>query len=101
MSTATLTGTQKAALVLMQIGRDRAAKVMAQLDETSIEELTAEILRMERVDRDMADEVIAEFHARLRPAAPRGVDGRRQGAGAPRPPRHEHGRPALRVPPAG
>lgn len=63
MSTATLTGTQKAALVLMQIGRDRAAKVMAQLDETSIEELTAEILRMERVDRDMADEVIAEFHA--------------------------------------
>lgn len=62
MSTATLSGTQKAALVLMQIGRDRAAKIMARLDETAVEELTAEILRMERVDRDVADGVISEFH---------------------------------------
>ncbi|MBI9114572.1 flagellar motor switch protein FliG [Sanguibacter suaedae] len=62
-ATATLTGTQKAALVLMQIGRDRAARVMSQLDEVTIEELTAEILRMERVDRAVADEVMEEFHA--------------------------------------
>lgn len=63
MRAATLTGTQKAALVLMQIGRERAVRVMSQLDESAIEELTAEILQMERVDREVADEVIAEFHA--------------------------------------
>lgn len=57
-----LTGTQKAALVLMQIGRDRAARVMANLDEPVIEALTAEIVRMERVDRDLADQVIEQFH---------------------------------------
>ena len=58
-----LTGTQKAALVLMQIGRERAAKILARLDESAIEELTAEIVRMERVDRNVADSVIGEFYA--------------------------------------
>lgn len=65
MSTATtsLTGTQKAALVLIQLGRERAARVMSQLDDATIEELTGQIMRMERVDRSMADAVIGEFHA--------------------------------------
>lgn len=63
MRSATLSGTQKAALVLMQIGRERAVKVMSQLDDGAIEELTAEILQMERVDREVADEVISEFYA--------------------------------------
>lgn len=57
-----LSGTQKAALVLMQLGRERAASVMSRLDENTIEELTAEIMRMERVDRATADRVIEEFH---------------------------------------
>lgn len=61
--TANLTGTQKAALVLMQIGRERAARILKRLDEATIEELTAEIVRMERVDRGMADGVIGEFHS--------------------------------------
>lgn len=63
MRSATLNGTQKAALVLMQIGRERAVKVMSQLDDSAIEELTAEILQMGRVDREVADEVISEFYA--------------------------------------
>src|SRR5690554_6889053 len=62
-STAALSGTQKAALVLMQIGRERAAKILSRLDESTIEELTAEIVRMERVDRAVADSVIGEFHS--------------------------------------
>lgn len=62
-TTVALTGTQKAALVLMQIGRERAAQVMSMLDEASIEELVTEIVRMDRVDRQIADEVIGEFHA--------------------------------------
>ncbi|MEV7972387.1 flagellar motor switch protein FliG [Cellulomonas sp. NPDC089187] len=64
MSTTTLglTGTQKAAMLLLQLGRERAARVMAQLDTAEIEELTAEIMRLERLDPGVADEVIEEFY---------------------------------------
>lgn len=57
-----LTGTQKAALLLIQIGKEQAARVMAMLDETEIEELTTEIARLERVDPETANSVIEEFH---------------------------------------
>lgn len=60
---AALTGTQKAAMMLLQLGRDRAARVMAQLEVGEIEELTAEIMRLERVDQVLADEVLEEFYA--------------------------------------
>ena len=59
----TLTGSQKAAMLLLQLGKARAAKVMARLDVTEIEELTAEIMRLERVDQGQADEVLEEFYA--------------------------------------
>ncbi|WP_136518924.1 MULTISPECIES: flagellar motor switch protein FliG [Cellulomonas] len=57
-----LTGRQKAALLLLQLGRERAARVMAQLDVQEMEDLTAEILRLERVDQKLADEVLEEFY---------------------------------------
>lgn len=57
-----LSGTQKAAMLLLQLGRERAARVMAQLETTEIEELTAEIMRLERLDQSVADEVIEEFY---------------------------------------
>lgn len=57
-----LTGPQKAATLLLQLGRERAAKVMAQLEVPEVEELTAEILRMEHVDQSVADEVLEEFY---------------------------------------
>ncbi|MDT0165144.1 flagellar motor switch protein FliG [Actinotalea sp. AC32] len=63
MAPGEITGTQKAALLLIQIGKEQAAKVMSMLDETEIEELTTEIARLERVDPAMADGVIEEFHA--------------------------------------
>jgi len=62
---ATLTGAQKAALLLLQIGRDRAAGVLNQMEEYEIEELTAEILRLEHVDQHLADEVVDEFWSAL------------------------------------
>lgn len=58
-----LTGTQKAALVLMQLGKDRAARVMSQLTEQEIEDVSAEIMRLERVDQRLVDEIVEEFHA--------------------------------------
>ena len=57
-----LTGTQKAALLLIQIGREQAARVMSQLDEAEIEELTTEIARLERIDQTVADGVLEEFY---------------------------------------
>jgi len=60
--TGMLTGTQKAALLLVQLGREQAARVMAQFDEAEIEELTAEIARLERVDPKMAQAVLEEFY---------------------------------------
>jgi len=59
---ATLTGTQKAAMLLVQLGRDRAARVMSQLDTAEIEELTQEIMRLEHVEQDVADGVLEEFY---------------------------------------
>ncbi len=60
--TAMLTGTQKAALLLIQLGREQAARVMSQLDESEIEELTTEIARLERVDPKLAQAVVDEFY---------------------------------------
>lgn len=62
----TLTGTQKAAVLLLQLGRDKAARVMARMEESELEELTAEIVRMEKVDPTIAGEVIEEFAASSR-----------------------------------
>ncbi len=63
MSTGLLTGTQKAALILIQLGKEQAAKVLSRLDDAEIEELTTEIARLERVDSATADEVLDEFYA--------------------------------------
>ncbi len=57
-----LSGTQKAALILIQLGREQAARVMANMDEAEIEELTTEIARLERIDPTIADSVLEEFY---------------------------------------
>lgn len=62
MSTAMLSGIQKAALLLIQLGKDQAGRVMSQFDDQEIEELTTEIARLERVDPRMADGVMEEFY---------------------------------------
>lgn len=61
-TTAMLSGTQKAALLLIQLGKDQAARVMAQMEESEIEELTTEIARLERVNPEVAQAVLDEFY---------------------------------------
>ncbi|MDQ6754055.1 MAG: flagellar motor switch protein FliG [Actinomycetota bacterium] len=58
----TLTGTQKAAIILMQLEPGQASKVLKQFSETEAEEVTSEIVRMRRVDPEVAEKVISEFH---------------------------------------
>ena len=60
--TRALTGPQKAAVLLMQMGTDRAAKVLKTLRETEVESLMAEITRLDMVDSSIVDVVMEEFH---------------------------------------
>jgi len=65
-----LTSTQKAAVVVLQLGHERATKVLAMLDEREVEELTAEIARMDVVPDVVADEVIGQFYTELSGGVP-------------------------------
>lgn len=57
-----LTGTQKVAIVLMQMSPENASKVMAHFSESEAEEVAAEIVRLSRVDAGVSEQVIVEFH---------------------------------------
>lgn len=57
-----LTGTQKAAVVLMQLDPQAAADVMKQLTEEEAEGLVAEIVRLRKIDAAIAERAIDEFH---------------------------------------
>jgi len=58
----TLSGTQKVAVVLMNMDQLRAAAVMKQFSEDEAEEIAAEIIRLRRVDTIVAERTILEFH---------------------------------------
>lgn len=71
-----LTNVQKAAVLVLQLGHERAARVLSELTDTQVEELTAEIVRMDAVRPELSAEVLREFHARaFGGAAPAGVGG--------------------------
>ncbi|WP_439691456.1 flagellar motor switch protein FliG [Curtobacterium sp. SP.BCo] len=57
-----LTGAQKVALILMQMETERAAEVMKQFTELEAEEISAEIVRMRRVEDTVVDKTLTEFH---------------------------------------
>jgi flagellar motor switch protein FliG len=59
---AVLSGTQKAAVVLMNMDQQRAALVMKQFSEVEAEEIAAEIVRLRRVDPALAERAMEEFH---------------------------------------
>jgi flagellar motor switch protein FliG len=59
---ATMSGLRKAAVLLVQMGRDASAKVLAEMREPEVEELLAEIARLGTVGSDLAGEVIDEFY---------------------------------------
>jgi flagellar motor switch protein FliG len=56
-----LTGPQKAAVLLLQMGKDRSAKVLRSLHESEVAEIMAEVARLKTVQSDVADSVLDEF----------------------------------------
>jgi flagellar motor switch protein FliG len=57
-----LTGTQRAAVVLMQMSPENAARVMAQFTDTEAEEIAGEIVKLRKVDPDVAEQIMKDFH---------------------------------------
>jgi flagellar motor switch protein FliG len=78
---ATLTGTQKVAVVLMNMEQARAAEVMQQFNDAEAEEIASEIIRLRRVDRQVSERTIVEFHELTMSGMTNGHGGRDFAAG--------------------
>jgi len=59
--TSTLTGPQKAALILVQLGTERAAPVLRAMNDEEVEELMTEVSRLEAVHDEVLKSVLTEF----------------------------------------
>lgn len=56
-----LTGSQKAAILLLQLGMERSAHVLRSMRETEVAEIMAEVARMRSIDEAMVEQVVEEF----------------------------------------
>ena len=57
-----ITGTQKAAILLIALGPEKSAKIFKHLKEEEIEELTLEIANTRSVTPQLKEEIINEFY---------------------------------------
>ena len=57
-----LTGVQKAAVLLMQMDRERSASVLRELRETEVADIMAEVAQLQRVESEAVHDVLVEFH---------------------------------------
>lgn len=62
MSGLSALGVRKSAVLLIQMGREKAATVMQHLSENEVETISAEIARLDHVSIAESDEVLSEFH---------------------------------------
>ncbi|NLJ67178.1 MAG: flagellar motor switch protein FliG [Clostridiales bacterium] len=58
----TLTGREKAAILLISLGTERASQIYKHLKEEEIEQLTLEIANLRKVDSDVKDAILEEFY---------------------------------------
>jgi flagellar motor switch protein FliG len=63
VSTGTIAGlgVRKAAILLIQMGRDRASSVLSHLSESEVEAISAEIARLESISSAETQQVVSEF----------------------------------------
>lgn len=62
-TTSALTGPQKAAVLLLQMGKARSAKVLRSMRESEVAEIMAEVARLRNVDSGRVGEVLEEFRS--------------------------------------
>ncbi len=61
-----MSGAQKAAIVLLKLGRDRSAKILKMLGDREVTRVTAEIVQSSSVRREDADASLLEFATMLK-----------------------------------
>ncbi len=61
-ATATLTGKEKTAILLITLGPERSAKIFEHLSDEEIEELTLEIANVRKVTPEEKDRILEEFY---------------------------------------
>jgi flagellar motor switch protein FliG len=61
MNALDLRGSQKAAVLLVHLGKEAASRILSTMTEAEVEEITAEIVKLGSLDPDLADDVLAEF----------------------------------------
>jgi flagellar motor switch protein FliG len=61
LSAGELTGAQKAAVLLLTLGKDNAARVLRNLREAEVTEIMLEVARMQTVEPEVLSDVLAEF----------------------------------------
>src|SRR5690625_7952327 len=57
-----LTGIQKAAILLIALGPDISAKVMKNLTDEEVEQISLEISSIQKVEPEIKEEIIEQFH---------------------------------------
>ena len=57
-----LTGREKAAILLISLGKEKASEIYKHLNEDEIEQLTLEIAKLSKVESDIKDQVLEEFY---------------------------------------
>jgi len=60
---AEMSGLRKAAVLLVKLGKEDSAKLLAHMPVSEVEELSTEIARLGLVDPEASDEILTEFHA--------------------------------------
>jgi flagellar motor switch protein FliG len=55
-------GVRKAAILLIQMGRERAASILSHLSDSEVESISGEIARLQTIDSAETESVLTEFH---------------------------------------
>ena len=58
-----MTGVRKAAIMLVQFGKEQSAQIMSQMSEKEVEMISAEIARLGKLEPNQVDDVMDEFYA--------------------------------------
>jgi flagellar motor switch protein FliG len=63
LSTTSMTGLRKAAVLLVRMGKEYSSRVLATMSEAEVEELSTEIARLGKLEPEVVGDVIDEFYA--------------------------------------
>ncbi len=71
-----LSNTEKAAVILMSLGKDQASEVMKHLSEAEVKKLSRAFMSVQEVNRETQQNIAGEFHKMLRSVDAVVVDGK-------------------------